>query len=857
MHKLVARCAFPALLSPNQSPLRSGSTSLGALACLLALGCGSASTGEKPGPGGKGDDASDTLPAVVPKRIIWLIGDGMGVAQITAAAYANGDPLAMLSMPKVAFIATHEHEFATTDSAAAASAMASGNKTHFEAVGVFPGTTEDDEEDSDNHFETIIDVAKESGWRTGLVATTSLVDATPAAFAAHRSHRSSKNEIAIDLTNANVDVMLGGSLRFFEGRSDGLNLLATLRDKGYSVTKTKLGLSRVAGRATQAIGLFADKDMPAVVSGNRIVGLPTMTEKAIKMLDNENDDGFFLMVEGSWIDRESHVVNGIGTIAETLEFDQAVAAALKYARGRDDTLVIVTADHETGGLAILDPATAGARVTAIGGTAMVEELTSFSNANSAPALQEHTRNAGALTPSAGGDALVTSYGFLSVASRPSFSGPSFLFRATHSATNVVLLADGPGADYVTGVRDNTDLGKRVHDLARADGESDSDPKASSEETPENLILVVTDGLGLSALTATQYTRGDTTIADIVHRGLVSTHAADGLINSAAGSATTLSSGTLANRADIGLAGVNSILAKAEAAGRRTAIVTTASIAAPAVAAFYAHGAPNSADAVIDFEAGDGIDLVIAGGRDAFTAADLERWEARGAKVETTWKNSTPSATEQTIRLIADAALPRAGVGDAPSLATMTKRAIASLEKSDQPYVLVIYAGGVGQATNNLERGPELIDEVVALDEAVNEALAAAVESEETTVVVTSLGDSSLSVIDNHYGFHKKHCGIAKRCGGDLVMTDIPLATDKIHRGEGFDDSGLQGDFAPTGVILQYAWINQQAGETQPDSGSANFVPVFAFGPGSDAIRGFQLQTELAATLAILATGTPE
>ena len=806
-------------------------------------------------PAGKADDPNATLPAVVPKRIIWMIGDGMGVAQISAAAYANGEPLALLSMPNLAFMSTHEHEFATTDSAAAATAMASGEKTHFESVGVLAGTTKDDEGDADNHLDTIIDVAQEAGWRTGLVATTSLVDATPAAFAAHRAKRKSKTDIARDLARAEVDVMLGGGLSFFEGRSDGLNLLNRLRDRGYSVTKTKTGLSRVANRATRAIGLFADKDMPEVTSGERLVDLATMTEKAIKMLDRDNDDGFFLMVEGSWIDRESHVVNGKGTIAETLDFDAAVTAALAYARGRDDTLVIVTADHETGGLAVLDPGAATARVSAIGGTAEVERLTSFRSASAAPAFETTQRGAGKLTPAgtAGSD-LVTTYGFLSVASRASFTGPSFLFRATHSNTNVAVFAEGPGSEFVTEIRDNADLGHRVHMLARADGESDTDPTDPPPITvPDNLIVVVADDLGLSSLTAAQYATGDTTIAQMRRRGLVAVHAEDSLVNDAGGSATTLSTGTLARRGDVGKAGLASLLARAEASGHRTAIVTTADVTSGGIAGFYSDGANAPAAALVDFEAGDGLDLVFAGGRDSFTTTELDRWRARGVDLDMNWSSTTPSSTKQTVRLVADAALPAVGDRSSsdPALADMVRAAVASLELAAEPYVLVVYAGGLAERVGAHDRSKSLIDEVVEIDRAVEEALLAAGRTDNTAVVVTSLGDSSLSVLDNHYGFHKKHCGIAKRCGGDVAFADIPLASDRVVHGGGFEDSELQGDFAPPGIILQYAWISQRAGADadMPESGTAHFVPLFAFGPGARQLEGFHLQTEVAQTLA--------
>ena len=107
----------------------------------------------------------------------------------------------------------------------------------------------------------------------------------------------------------------------------------------------------------------------------------SLGQAALEILDRDNDNGFFLMVEGSWIDRMSHEVDGPGTIAEVIDFDAAVATALAYARDRDDTLVIVTADHETGGMALLDPLTASEYTTALGGVASATSLAAFPNSS--------------------------------------------------------------------------------------------------------------------------------------------------------------------------------------------------------------------------------------------------------------------------------------------------------------------------------------------------------------------------------------------------------------------------------------------------------------------------------------------
>lgn len=800
-----------------------------AAAALLACGCAGR---DRPGDIGKADDLDGVdTPAHTPRRIIWLIGDGMGVGQITAAAYAADQPLAMLGMAETGVASTHEHEFVTTDSAASATAMASGHKTQFEGVGVVPGTTRADEELEDLHSRTVIDEAQRVEWRTGLVATTSVVDATPAAFAAHRANRRSKDGIAVDLVDSGVDVLIGGGRKHFEGRSDGVDLIRRLRSRGYSVASTPIGLKRVARKNHKVVALLADGDLPEVTAG-RPMTLAEMTGQAIASLDEDNDDGFFLMVEGSWIDRESHELDAAGTIAETLDFDAAVAAALAYARGRDDTLVVVNADHETGGLSVLDPDRVAGLIDAVGGAAAANADTAFPNGDSAPAIEARAIG-DAMAAATGSGEMLPAYGFLSTASRPSFSGPSFVYKAMHSPTLVPVFAEGPAARFVAAARDNAQLGLRVRALIAEDGKDGADPKPDGA-APENLVVIATDGLGLSAVAALQYAAGAPVSTQLPVAGLIATHPGDALVGDAATAATAL------------FAAGAPLLSTAEGAGRRTALVTTAALDEPTLTPLWGGGSIAGAS-----PATDGVDLVFAGGGDAIDGASEAAWADRGAAIERGWSRLDPDPSRPLVRLIAGGRLDRASArldpGTAqPSLAEMTEVALDRLSGGAEPFVLVVFAAGLDDRLAELDRGGALIDEVADWDGAIGAAAAFAARDGDTAVVALSLRDSSLTILDNHYGFHKNQCGAAVRCGGSELFAGLPIAADGVSGTAGFSDVALQGDFADLSLLLQYSWLAHASGGA---AASANFVPLFATGPGTRALTGFRRLDEVGSALA--------
>jgi len=293
------------------------------------------------------------LPIVTAPRArncILLIGDGMGLAHVSGAglaAYGVGGRLAIQRMPVVGLVATHSSSSLLTDSGAAATALATGFRTYNGAVA----------EDADGRpLESYFLTAQRHGKRTGLVVTSSLTHGTPAPFVANVTWRYMEPEIAAQLIERNTNVLLGGGLGFFLPRShptrlgmryDERNLLVEAVQRGYQTIFSENDMARLQG--DRALGLFGLTSMSSAETARP--PLCDMTSKALELL-SRGDAGFCLMVEGSQIDWRSHAGDFEGALWETLEFDRAVERCLRFAERTGDTLVVVTADHETGGLGL-------------------------------------------------------------------------------------------------------------------------------------------------------------------------------------------------------------------------------------------------------------------------------------------------------------------------------------------------------------------------------------------------------------------------------------------------------------------------------------------------------------------------
>jgi alkaline phosphatase len=277
-----------------------------------------------------------------PRNVILFIGDGVGISYWTAARFAS-DELAIEDFKVLGLVDTRSSDSDVTDSAAGATAYSAGIRTYNGAIGVGPDSLP---------VKTVLELAKEKGMATGLVATSSITHATPASFAAHQPAREMEFEIAADLVEAGVDVLLGGGVRWFheEVRPDGADLLSPLIENATFVTSAKDLENAPLGRADRLVGLFADNQMPS--ARDRSPTLPQMTRAAIEVL-RDDPDGFFLMVEGSQPDWRGHGNETLERVtAEMLDFDAAVGVATEFQSQVPETLIIVLADHETGGLGL-------------------------------------------------------------------------------------------------------------------------------------------------------------------------------------------------------------------------------------------------------------------------------------------------------------------------------------------------------------------------------------------------------------------------------------------------------------------------------------------------------------------------
>ena len=281
-----------------------------------------------------------------PKNIILMIGDGMGVTQISAGMYSNGNRLNLERFKVLGLHKSYSGDNLVTDSAAGATAFSAGVKTYNGAIGVDMDTAA---------VTTILELAEADGRPTGLVASSSLVHATPASFIAHNEYRKNYEAIAADFLATDVDLLIGGGVKFFERRSDDKrNLSEELRAKGYVVDNfVDKTVSDVKPDTKRNYAYLTADGEPLPFSQGRDY-LVAAAELAPNFLDarDTQDKGFFLMIEGSQIDWGGHANNSDYIISEMIEFDDAIGKVLDFAAKDGETLVIVTADHETGGYAI-------------------------------------------------------------------------------------------------------------------------------------------------------------------------------------------------------------------------------------------------------------------------------------------------------------------------------------------------------------------------------------------------------------------------------------------------------------------------------------------------------------------------
>lgn len=342
------------------------------------------------------------------KSLILMITDGGGTGTWSLALFERGDDLAVAAMPVVGLVDTRNASGGITDSAAGATAYATGTLTLNGAISMDArcreawlrdSVTVETDLESCRSFTTLLERAERAGKATGLVTTTVVSDATPASFAAHVPDRYMHAEIAPQMLASGVDVLMGGGRAIFDGSAiGGADLLAETCLQA-DCPEDARALERLPATDRPLIGLFSRGELPR--AGSRSPDLPTMTRAALDRLALDQD-GFFLLVETEGTDSEQHANEPVEVIrADIAEYDRAVHVALEFASANPETLVVVTADHETGGMAL------------------------------------HRRD---------GEWVVA------------YTGPG------HTGTLVPLFAAGPGADRLAGIHASDEVGRILRDI---------------------------------------------------------------------------------------------------------------------------------------------------------------------------------------------------------------------------------------------------------------------------------------------------------------------------------------------------------------------------------------------------------
>ena len=275
-------------------------------------------------------------------NVIYMIGDGMALPQVYAAMLASGEDMTFQQFPYIGVVDTHSASNDITDSAAGGTALASDHKTNNAMLGMNPDTIP---------VMTMLEALAGQGKETGIVVTSYVTHATPAAFYAKVPHRKQYEDIAVQMAeNPYLNLIIGGGMKYFNQRKDSVDLVSRMENElGWKVYDT---LADIDVTCKKYAVMANDGHMPK--AADRGDFLPRAVKTALKTLDNA-ENGFFLMVEGSQIDFACHGNDSTWMMDEMLDFDYAVNVALDYAKEKGNTLVVVTADHETGGLTLPDP----------------------------------------------------------------------------------------------------------------------------------------------------------------------------------------------------------------------------------------------------------------------------------------------------------------------------------------------------------------------------------------------------------------------------------------------------------------------------------------------------------------------
>lgn len=299
------------------------------------------------------------------KNVILMIPDGMSTDGVTLSRWMRGGEALAMDALASGLVRTYSADAAIADSAPAGTAMATGFKSHTGFVGVLaeentmPGLAPLAPEDKMKPIASILEAAKLSGRATGLIATSEIMHATPAGFSAHDPSRKNYDALSEQQIHQGIDVVLGAGSSFFDAanRKDGDDMLSVIR-ANYQYVTTPAEMNAIA--SGKVWGMFSETSLAYDMDRNPDAepSLAEMTKKAIEIL-SQDEDGFFLMVEGSKVDWAAHANDPVGIVSDVLAFDDAVSVALDFAKRAGSTLIVSATDHGNSGITIGSAATTG------------------------------------------------------------------------------------------------------------------------------------------------------------------------------------------------------------------------------------------------------------------------------------------------------------------------------------------------------------------------------------------------------------------------------------------------------------------------------------------------------------------
>ncbi len=275
------------------------------------------------------------------QNVIYMIGDGMGELHLEKTKHDRGISLAMETMPQRGYAMTYSASDEITDSAAGATALACGVKTYNGAIGYYWENEHEFHKEENSHPKNITELCMENGMKTGIITTDYTSGATPGGFSAHTDSRDNSEDI--------YEQQLASGIDLIWGKGEDYVTREKAENAGYTFVDSIQTMNAVTA-SEKSFGQFTASLYHTYNKNSHTPTLSQMAERAIDILSEDNKNGFFLMIEGAHIDKKSHNEDGDGATEALEEFDNAVKKALDFAKKDKHTLVVITADHETGGI---------------------------------------------------------------------------------------------------------------------------------------------------------------------------------------------------------------------------------------------------------------------------------------------------------------------------------------------------------------------------------------------------------------------------------------------------------------------------------------------------------------------------